>query len=38
MEFQVNPTNVAWHRPQNVELLDGATRIAELHRSITIFP
>jgi hypothetical protein len=38
MEFQVNPTNVAWHRPQNVELLDGARPIARIHRSITIFP
>jgi hypothetical protein len=38
MQFQVNPTNVAWHRPQNVELLDGNQVIARLHRTITIFP
>jgi hypothetical protein len=38
MEFQVNPTNVAWHRPQNVELLDGNRVLARLHRTITIFP
>jgi hypothetical protein len=38
MQFQVNPTNVAWHRPQNVELLDGTRVLARLHRSITIFP
>src|SRR5690348_3362464 len=24
MQFQVIPTNLAWHRPQNVTLLDGA--------------
>jgi len=38
MQFQVNPTNVAWHRPQNVELLDGTTRVAVLHHSLTVFP
>ena len=38
MQFQVNPTNVAWHRPQNVELLDGTTRLAVLHHSLTVFP
>jgi hypothetical protein len=38
MQFQVNPTNVAWHRPQNVELDDGARVLAFLHRTITIFP
>ena len=38
MQFQVNPTNLAWHRPQNVELRDGGTVLARLHRTITIFP
>jgi hypothetical protein len=38
MQFQVNPTNVAWHRPQNVELDDGNQVIARLHRTITVFP
>ena len=38
MQFQVNPTNIAWHRPQNVELDDGNTRVLVIHRSITIFP
>ncbi len=38
MEFQVNPTNVAWHRPQNVELLDGSQVIARIHHTITVFP
>jgi hypothetical protein len=38
MQFQVNPTNVAWHRPQNVELDDGNQVIARIPRTITIFP
>jgi hypothetical protein len=38
MEFQVNPTNVAWHRPQNVELDDGPTVLATLHHTITVYP
>jgi hypothetical protein len=38
MQFQVNPTNVAWHRPQNVELDDGSQIIARLHRTITVYP
>jgi hypothetical protein len=38
MQFQVNPTNVAWHRPQNVELDDGNQVIAVIHHSITVFP
>jgi hypothetical protein len=38
LQFQVNPTNVAWHRPQNVELDDGGQVIARIHRTITAFP
>jgi hypothetical protein len=38
MQFQVNATNVAWHRPQNVELDDGAKQILVLHRSVTVYP
>jgi hypothetical protein len=38
LQLQVNPTNVAWHRPQNVELLDGTTRLAVLHHSLTVYP
>ena len=38
LQFQVNPTNLAWHRPQNVELLDGDHVLARLHRTITVFP
>jgi hypothetical protein len=38
MQFQVNPTNIAWHRPQNVDLFDGGDHLVRLHRTITIFP
>jgi len=38
MQFQVNPTNVAWHRPQNVELFDGGTHLLTVKRSMTAFP
>ena len=38
MQFQVNPTNVAWRRPQNVELDDGNVVVARLQRTITVFP
>jgi hypothetical protein len=38
LQFQVNPTNVAWHRPQNVELDDGHHVLARIHRTITVFP
>ena len=33
MQFQVNPTNVAWNRPQNVDLLDGP-RVDRPHRPL----
>jgi hypothetical protein len=35
--FQVNPTNVG-KRTEDVELDDGSTVIARVHRSLTIFP
>jgi hypothetical protein len=38
IQFQVNPTNIAWRRPQNVELDDGAAKILTIHRSVTVFP
>ena len=38
MEFQVNPTNVAWHRPQDVVLRDGSRVLARIHHTITVFP
>ena len=38
MQFQVNATNLAWRRPQNVELDDGAKQILLLHHHVTIYP
>ena len=38
IEEQVNPTNVAWRRPQGVELDDGDRRILRIDRSVTIYP
>jgi hypothetical protein len=38
MEFQVNPTNIAWRRPQNVELDDGDTKVLTIKRDIVIYP
>lgn len=35
--FQVNPTN-AGKRREDVEITDGSTPLAHLHRSLTIFP
>jgi hypothetical protein len=38
IEFQVNPTNVAWHRPADVTLADGSTPLLHIDRSYTIYP
>jgi hypothetical protein len=38
MQFQVNPTNVAWHRPQNVELFDGGTHLLTVEHKLTVYP
>lgn len=38
MQFQVNPTTVAWQRPQDIELDDGPTVLARIHRTLTVFP
>jgi hypothetical protein len=38
MQFQVNPTNVAWQRPQDVRLYDGRDLLLTMRRSVTIFP
>ncbi len=35
--FQVNPTNVG-ERSENLELRDGSTSLAHIHRSMTVFP
>jgi hypothetical protein len=38
MQFQVNPTNVAFGRRQTVELDDGKTRLLSFERTVTVFP
>jgi hypothetical protein len=38
MQFQVDPTNVAFGRTQTVELNDGKTNLVSFKREITIFP
>jgi hypothetical protein len=38
MQFQVNPTNVAWHRAAHVTLADGPTPLLHVARRFTIFP
>jgi hypothetical protein len=38
IQIQVNPTNVAWRRRADVDLVDGSTRIVHVHRTVTIFP
>jgi hypothetical protein len=38
MQFQVDPTNVAFGRTQTVELNDGKTSLISFKRTITIFP
>ncbi|MFL5964509.1 MAG: hypothetical protein ACJ757_16640 [Gaiellaceae bacterium] len=38
MQFQVNPTNIAWHRPQNVELDDGDAKVLTVQRDVVIYP
>jgi hypothetical protein len=38
MQFQVNPTNVAFGRRQTVWLTDGKTRLLTFSRRLTIFP
>jgi hypothetical protein len=38
MQFQVNPTNVAFGRKQTVWLNDGKTRLITYERELTVFP
>jgi hypothetical protein len=38
MQFQVNPTNVAWHRSAGVTLLDGPAKLLHIDRKLTIYP
>jgi hypothetical protein len=36
--FQVNPTTVAWDRPQDTEVTDGGAELVAVHRTITVYP
>ena len=38
MQFQVNPTNVAWHRRADVALYDGDEHIVTVRRTVTVYP
>jgi hypothetical protein len=38
MQFQANATNLAWHRPAGVTLLDGRTRLVRVERKVTVYP
>jgi hypothetical protein len=38
MQFQVNPTNVAWRRSADVELADGSTPLLRIRHHFTIYP
>lgn len=38
MQFQVNPTNVAWARSADVELTDGSTPLLHIGHHFTIYP
>ncbi len=38
LEWSVNPTNLAWSRPEPIVLDDGATRLVALNRDVTVFP
>jgi hypothetical protein len=37
-QFQVNPTNVGWRRPETVTRADGHTTLATVRRTLTIYP
>jgi hypothetical protein len=38
MQFQANATNLAWHRPAGVTLLDGTKSLLHVDRKVTIYP
>jgi hypothetical protein len=38
MQFQVNPTNVAWRRRADVALYDGDTHLLTLRHTVTVYP
>jgi len=38
MQFQANPTTVAWQRRQDVRLDDGNRELATVPRTLTVYP
>lgn len=38
MQFQVNPTTIAWKRSQGVQLDNGNVMLARLSRTVTVYP
>jgi hypothetical protein len=38
LEWSVNPTNLAWQRPESLVLDDGTTRLLGVHPDVTVFP
>ena len=38
MQLQVNPTNLAWRRSQDVTLYDGARKVLTIRHHVTIYP
>lgn len=38
LQFQVNPTNVAWNRNADVTLYDGGAKLLTIQHAITVFP
>ena len=38
LEWSVNPTNLAWQRPESLVLDDGPTRLLGVHPDVTVFP
>jgi hypothetical protein len=38
LEWSANPTNLAWNRPEQVVLADGASALVSITRHVTVFP
>lgn len=36
--FQANPTNVGWNRPEVLQLDDGSATVAQINRTISVYP
>ena len=38
LEWSVNPTNLAWNRPEQLVLADGTEPLVSVTRHVTVFP